>query len=382
MATVVSIPSIISSGLRCVKFVFDMPDVGTPPERKYFLYRLKNVTDNTYLTGWETYQPMSNGQDISIDFYKDLFGILETPAPPYSNPLTLISNSKVVKEILVEYKELTVNSETCEETESAVAETNSVDVYNGIHRIYGTAINSTGQILSHRPKQYTINQNTYDWMYVTGTMNVIIQFLNATNGLLSTTSFNTTESHPGSACYAIPCGMQLAPTGTAKIRVLASATNPFPDSTDLAWVASVETCNCENGEPVDLYVQNADGGIDPLSMDCVDSKVMNAAKQEIISKFDCGGIGNAINGQRKSINNTSLPILTFRKAFNELSFQDSKWLDELVASGSAWIRDENDKGVKAIYRFQFTNGSIPTYGSQDTEVTISGYYSEVFLFPY
>src|SRR5687768_15870407 len=102
MATVTSFPLQVISGLRCVEYKFSMPSVGTDPEEKYLIYRLKNVTDNTYLTNWKTYRPVSNGQVIPIDFVRDLQGILNTPAP---NPSLIVNaiNTTVLKTIEVEY---------------------------------------------------------------------------------------------------------------------------------------------------------------------------------------------------------------------------------------------------------------------------------------
>src|SRR5688572_29371573 len=106
MATVVSQPLQLTSALRCVEYTFNMPSAGVAPEEKKLIYRLRNVTDGEFLTAWKEYPTVADGQDISIDFVKDLRRILTTPKPNITAAVPYLDNN-LIKTIEVEYGERT-----------------------------------------------------------------------------------------------------------------------------------------------------------------------------------------------------------------------------------------------------------------------------------
>jgi hypothetical protein len=384
MATPVSIPIVLHTALRSVEYVFDMPSVGVSPELKYLRYRLKNQTDNIYLTDWKYYRPVADGQDIKIDFYKDLFEIVSTPPPPFAFPNAMITNTDIIKKIAVEYGERTVNTETCDPpVDTLDGTTNSIDVINGIGRVWSIQIPETGNgyVLSKRPKQYTLNQGAYDWVYVIGSMTINVSYYSST-GLIATIPFVTTGSHPGSPVFIIPCGFQYPNLSTTNIIVSSPQYVTAQNPDGIIFQSEMQQCSCENGEVRDLYLQNNEGGVDIISFDCVDTKQMNVAKQAITKKYNEADVNKRTTGQRRTINNTSSPVITLKKQYDLLTYPESKWLDEMAASGNVWMRETLDvSGTDVLIRMNVVDGSFPTYG-EDVELILQLTYSEEFIYPY
>lgn len=382
MATVVSIPNVIHTALRNVEYTFNMPSVGVAPEEKYLRYRLKNNTNNVYLTDWKYYKPVTNGQNIVVDFYRDLMGIVSTPAPPFSTPGSTSQNITIIKEIVVEYGERTINTETCDPpVDTTDGTTDPIDVINGIHRVYGQDIAPVQgrKLLTNRPSRYSCNPDTYDWVYAFGQIDIEVVYYDSDMNIISSQPYFVNESHPGSKVIVIPCGFQNAPVGTRTIAVLTNDSY----SPGVAFVIDGNLCQCEFGESRDLYFQNNYGGVDPLSFECIDSKQMNVAKQYLTYKYDEGlsVINRRTAGQRRVARNTSSPVITLRRQFDLITHDESKWLDEIAASSNVWMRERFPNGTEGLVRMNVVDATVPTFG-EDVEFTLQVAYSEEWLFPY
>lgn len=388
MATVVSIPPVIHTALRSVEYTFNMPSVGVAPEKKYFRYRLKNVTNAlfpTYLTDWKYYEPVVNGQNIVIDFYRDLMGIVYTPPPPFSAPSSSSQNITIINQIVVEYGERTINTETCDPAVDTVdGTTDVIDVINGIHRVYGQPIQPTlgRKILTNRPKRYSVNRNSYDWVYVFGQIDISVVYYDVNMNILGATDWLINETHPGSKIIVIPCGFQNSPVGTVTIGIYSSDQIQLSNPDGLVYFIDGNLCPCEFGETKDLYFQNQYGGVDMIAFECVEAKQMNVAKQYLTYKYDegLGHVNAAKAGQRRVARNTSSPTLTMRRQFDYLSLEDSRWLDECAASGNVWMREIMHDGTEFLIRMNIVDASVPTFG-EEVEFMIQVQYSEEWIYP-
>lgn len=401
MATLVSQPLQLTSALRCVEYKFNMPSVGVAPEEKYLMYRLLNVTDATELTNWKFYKPVFNGQDISIDFAKDLQRIVTTPKPNIFAVAPYVDN-EIIKTIAVEFGERTVNIETCDDPIDVVEGTTPViDVVNGIRRHTTIASesdinNSRGIVLHDRAKRYSVSRDAADFLYVIGNKNILLSYYTASNVFISSTSHIINQPYPNSVCTVIPIGFNVAPANAAIIHVSASDIGVPNLTTNLLFTIDNNFYSKENGSinlfdktdrvPSDIYFQNNFGAFDLCCFESLDQMSANVAKQEIIQKFDCSTefTGYATD-QRLNINNTSFPLLTFRRTWNKpLMYHGQKWLTELASSNNVWIKEFLDLGFSsltpALIKFQLTNSEVITR-SQSADFVITGYYSEVFLYP-
>lgn len=402
MATLVSLPLQLTSALRCVAYSFSMPSIGVLPEEKYLRYRLRNVTDNEYLTEWITEKPVYNGQVIPIDFTKDLEGILSTPKPNLTAAVPYI-DTEIIKTIEVEFGERTVNTETCEPPVDVIdGTTPEIDVVNGIRRHQPIAtqadiLNSNGIVLHDRAKRYSVSKTSSDFLYVIGNKNILISYYNSNNVFISSVSHIVFQPYPNSVCTVIPIGFNIAPAGTNVIHVSASdigvpnLTTDLLFSIDCNFYANERGSNNlfdkENRAISDLYIQNNFGAFDLMCFESIDQMSMNVIKQEIVQKFDCANEYTGYStAQRLNINNTSFPVITFRRSWNKPpSFRDQKWLNELAASNNVWVKENLDLGFSSLtpslLKFQLTNSEVVTRGGTH-EFVLSGYYSEVFYFPY
>lgn len=383
MATVVSIPSLVSTGLRSLEYIFNMPSVGVAPEQKIFRYRLKNQTDNTYLTDWKYYIPVTDGQNIKIDFVKDLYGIITTTPPELKFPNTVFTSNNPIKKIAVEYGERLINTDTCADPiDTTDGTTNSIDVLNGIARVYQLPIPPSDPfvILSKRPSRYELNTGTYDWIDVIGTIQIDIAYYTEQIGL-GTVTYNATGIHPGSVVTRIPIGFQFANPLATYFVVSSPQLVTVENPGGVLYTVTSNLCGCENGENRDIYFQNNMGGIDCISFDCVDVKQMQIAKQYITSKYNKLSSNIRKEGQRRAINNTSSPIITLRRQFEDITFLDSRWLDECAGTSNIWMRDTIEDGSDALIRMNINDGGVNTY-EDNIELILQLTYSEEFIYPY
>lgn len=406
MATLVSQPLQLSSALRCVEYKFNMPSAGVAPEEKKLIYRLKNVTDNEYLApidgvSWKEYPTVADGQDISIDFVHDLRQILKSPKPLITAAVPYIDN-EIIKTIEVDYGERTVNTDTCVVTDVQNGTTSPIDVLNGIRRHMQIAdqadiLASKGIVLHDRAKRYSVSKTSADFLYVVGSKNVTLYYYTSGNVLISSVSHIITQPYPNSAVTVIPIGFNIAPSGTNIIHVCASDIGVPTIANNLLFTVDANFYGNERGANnlfdkdskaiTDLYIQNNFGAYDLMCFESVESMAMNVSKQEIIQKFDCSTefTGYATD-QRLNINNVSFPEITFKRTWNKpLTFGDQKWLNELAASNNVWIKENLDFGfsslVPTLIKFQLSNSAVQTRGGT-SEFVLSGYYSEVYLYPY
>lgn len=377
MASVVSQPLQIVTGLRNVEYKFTMASIGVPPEEKRLIYRLRNVTDGTYLTNWKEYPTVEDGQIIPIDFTEDLRGILSTPAPNLSLVVNAV-NTTILKTIEVEYGERTVNTETCETTDTPEGTTNQSDVLNGIrrHRSLGSLI---GLVLGNRAKRYSVQPDSADFLYVAGSMSVRLSYYTAANTFISQVTHTITNPFPGSSVTIIPIGFNIAPSGAAIMHVSATTTGTASFPTDLLFTVDTNFWAKEQSAIVDFYFQNNMGGVDLLSFEAIDAMAMSVQKQEIVSRFE--GVVYS-QGQRHSINNTSFPTLYFKRTWNKPLKQDDQfWLNELAASNNVWAKLYLPNGFPILVKMVITTGDVSTRGTPH-EFIIGAYFSEVFLFPH
>lgn len=385
MANVVSIPSKLHTALRSVEYTFNVPDIGTAPEKNILRYRLKNETDNVYLTDWKYYEPVSNAQQIKIDFYKDLFGIVATSPPDLKFPNQMQVRNDVIKKITVEYGERQINTETCDPpTDLFDGTTQSIDVLNGITRFYQVSMpeNDPFYILSNRPKKYKLNKGCYDWLYVIGAVTIQVEYYTEQIGL-GTVSFTATGIHAGSPVTIIPIGFQYANTLASYIIVKSPQAITVDNPTGQLYFITSGLCGCENGEAIDIYFQNAKGGVDAMSFDCVDVRQMNIAKQYHKSKFNKQASNFRTAGQRRVVNNASEPVIYLKRQFPDLEYIDSRWLDECASASNIWMRDFLDDETEVLIRMNVQDGSAVTYTSGgDVELTLALTYSEEILYPY
>lgn len=401
MATLVSQPLQLTSALRCVEYKFQQASIGVAPEEKKFIYRLRNVTDGQYLTRWKEYPTAFNNQIIPIDFTKDLQRILTTPKPDIG-ALVPFTDNNIIKTIEVEYGERTINTETCADAVDTVdGITPQIDVVNGIRRHTVIAsqadINlSNGIVLHDRAKRYSVSRDAADFLYVIGNKNILLSYYTASNVFISSASHVINQPYPNSVCTVIPIGFNVAPANAAIIHVSASNIGVPNLTTDLLFTIDNNFYAKENGSvyvydktnrmPTDLYFQNNFGAFDLCCFENVEQMSANVAKQEIIQKFDCSTefTGYATD-QRLNINNTSMPIVTFKRTWNKpLLYHDQKWLNELSASNNVWVKEYLDLGfaflTPVLIKLQLTNNEVITR-SQTGEFNVSGYYSEVFVYP-
>jgi hypothetical protein len=223
---------------------------------------------------------------------------------------------------------------------------------------------------------------TYDWVYVTGTATVTVNFWN-NNTIISTDVFVVTQPHPGGNVQIIPCGWQNAPSGTNNISVHFNKYVSLANPTGIAFRMFGRVCACDNGEIRALYFQNHLGGLDPMTFECVDSKEMQVAKEYITSKYDKNitEVQSRINGQITTARNNSAPVITMKRQFDYLEYEDSRWLDDCVSSGNVWLLDMFSDHIDRFVRMNIVDGNVPTYG-QEIELVVSVTYSEEFLLPY
>lgn len=380
MATLVSQPTVFVTALRDVKFVFNIASIGVAPEKKVLIYMLKVNGVNAYQE-YQIYNPVVDGQDIEIDFTKDLLGIVQTAAPTYGLPVTMFSSDKEIKSITVEFGERTSNSDTCETLDEIQGESEPIDVLNGIPRLFENALNNTFQVLSNRPKRYGIRRDSQDFLYVTGTLDVSVTFWDSSDVFITDFTYSSNETHPGAITNIIPIGFQGAPAGSNLIKVFIDQLISVDNPTGIYCTILSEDCGCQEGAPVDLYVQNHLGGVDLLTFDCVDTVTMNSVKQQIVGRYDGSETGILQKGQRRSINNNSFPVINLKKTFHDLDYKYSQWLNEMVASNNAWMVIDHQNGGKQLVRMEIQSGSVDTFGDE-TELLLSVQYSEVEVYPY
>lgn len=398
MATAISQPLQLSSALRCVEFGFEMPSAGVAPEEKKLIYRLFNTTDGEYLTAWKEYPTVSDGQEIKIDFVEDLRRILTTPKPNITATVPYTDTS-IIKTIEVEYGERTVNNETCEVTDVVNGLTSPIDVVNGIRRHQQLAtqtdiLNNRGVVLHDRAKRYSISKDGADFLYVVGSKRIRLSYYTSANVFISAVDHIINQPFPNSVCTIIPIGFDIAPATAGIIHVSASDTGTPNLTTNLLFTLENNFYSVENGShnlldktqraPSDFYFQNNFGGFDMLSFEVINSIAANVAKQEIIHRFDCATeyTGYATD-QRTNINNNSFTSITYQRSWGRpLTYHDQKWLAELASSNNVWVKEYLDFGTSSLQavllKFQLTNSEVVTRGG---DFIISGYYSEVALFP-
>lgn len=402
MATPVSQPLQLSSALRCVEYKFSMPSVGVYPEEKYFIYRLINDTTSQPLTAWKYYKPVANGQQITINFVKDLQGIVTTPKPNLTAAVPY-TEQNLINAISVEYGERTVNIVDCTAPVDVVDGTTPIiDVVNGIRRHQQIAtqadiLANRGIVLCDRAKRYSVSRDAADFIYVIGSKNILLSYYTASNVFISSQAHTITQPYPGSICTVVPIGFNIAPAGTAIIHVSASNSGTPNLTSDLLFTLDNNFYAKENGSVnvfdkgeramSDLYFQNNFGGFDLLSFESIESMAMTVSKQEIIKKFDCATeyTGYATD-QRLNINNQSYPTITFKRTWGKpLTYKDQRWLGELAASNNVWVKEYLDLGFSflspVLLKFQLTNSEVQVRSGTASEFVLSGYYSEVFLFP-
>lgn len=398
MAAIVSTPLQLQSALRGVEYKFSMASIGVPPEEKKLIYRLLNVTDGQYLTRWKEYPTAFNGQVIPIDFTNDLRKILTSPKPLLGAGVYVDNN--IIKTIVVEYGERTINTDTCEDPVDVVdGTTPEIDVVNGIRRHQPIASQADinfgkGIVLHDRAKRYSVSRDSYDALYVIGSKNILISYYSAQNVFISSTQHNIVQPYPNSVCTVVPIGFSIAPAGTALIHISASDLGIPNLTTDLLFSFDNNFYANENGSTnyfdkesraiVDIYFQNNFGAFDLMCFESMEQISMNVAKQEIINRFDVGSeFTDYSSDQRSNINNTSFPIITFKRSWNKpINAHAAKWLNELAASGNVWVKEALDFGFSdltpVLLKFQLTNSEVIT---KSGEFIISGYYSEVYLYP-
>lgn len=371
MSTLISQPADFVTGLRALRYIFDIPSVGVAPEQIFFIYRIK--VDGSPVTAWKRYVPVTSGQDITIDCENDLKGILATNAPPFSLPPGLISTTSIIKQVTVEYGERTINTEECTQEDVVDGETDPVDVLNGINRVFESQPLNAYQILSKRPQSYSIRPDSSDFLYVTGVFEIAVNYYNSGN-FISAIFYPINQPHPGAVVNIVPIGFQGAPADANEIRVFADVIF------DPVYIIKSEICECQEGAPVDLYVQNHWGGVDLIPFDCVDTMGMSSVKQQIVNRFDPDNANPAI-GQRRSVNNTSAPVINLKKQYNDVDFITAQWLNEMAASSNAWIRHRHEAGTDLLIRMEILNGNVQTFG-KECELNLSVMYSEVEVYAY
>lgn len=380
MSSIVSQPPLLHTALRAVEYVFLMPSIGIDPEQKSLLYRLKNVTDNVYLTGWKERRPVADGENILVDFYADLDGVCTTPAPNLKFPNNVFTTNEIAKQILVEFGERTINIDTCDPaSDSLDGVSTQITVLNGIAKVYEVALpdNPEWYILSNRPKMYTLNKNTYDWLYILGTMQIDIDYYNNNVGIASQTINATGNPTP---VTIVPIGFQYPNNQVSYIIVSSpqAVTVENPDGT--LYIIQSDLCGCENEEVRDIYFQNGKGGIDVISFDCVDSKGMNTSKLLRTHRYNKNISDPRTTGQRKAVRNNSYPTLTLKRDFENIDYLDTRWLDELLSSSNVWLRDKLDDDSEALIRVTIEDGGYPTYG-ENVRLQITIQYSEEIIYP-
>jgi hypothetical protein len=380
MASEVSTPPLFHTALRAVEYVFSIPSIGVAPEKKALLYRLKNTTDNVYLTLWKERQPKADGEEILIDFYADLDGVCTTPPPDIKFPNLVVTTNEIAKKITVEYGERTINVENCEPPQDTLdGTTTEVTVINGIAKVYEVTFPDTPEyyVLSNRPRQYTINRGSYDFLYILGTMEITVDYYAANVGI-DTVTHNTTGNL--TPVTIIPIGFQIANTAVEYIIVSSPQMITDDNPSGQMYFIYGDLCSCDNGEVRDIYFQNGKGGIDIISFDCVDSKQMNVAKQYRTQRYNKHISDPRKTGQKRAVKNNSAPTINFKRDFENISYLDTRWLDEFLSSSNIWLRDRLDDGSEALIRMNIQDGGYSTYG-ESVRLTAALQYSEEIIIP-
>lgn len=363
MATLVSNPPVCYTSLRSVEYKFAMPDIGSGDIEKFLRYRIKNVTDGVYLTDWKLYRPVANGQEITVDFYRDMFGINQFNAPPFGLPNVIFSDANIIKTVEVEYGERSVDKGNgCEIVDTTNGTTPRSDLIGGIWRPWEVQFPTTGKLLTNRPKLYVTNRNSADWLYVAGTYRINVAYYGSAGFLIGSDSWTTTETFPNSTTSIVPIGFQIAPAGTQVIKVYAKQSGPPNPATDHLCTIKGEFAACEEGNVMDIYFVNHLGGIDLMSFDCTQNKEMQVAKEYITKRYIQGQ--GPEKGQVATNVNRSFPQLTLRKQFDRLILPETEWLDDFVASSHAWLRMTHKNGTEFLFKINIVDSAHQTYGNE------------------
>jgi hypothetical protein len=381
MATVVSIPPVLYTSLRSVEYTFAMPSIGVDPIEKYLLYRLKNVTDGEYLTEWKTYRPTVDGQEIKIDFYKDLEGITEVPAPPLGAANVVFSSVGQIKSIEVEYGEREIDkSNDCAVTDTVEGTTDRISVLGGIWRPWEAQFPTTGFLMTNRPREVYQHFDSWDWVCVAGTYSISIAFFGPSGGVIGSQSWFPAETFPNSAISIVPIGFQMAPAGTQFIEVYATQIGLPNANTDLVFRMKGYAPGCEEGALHDVYFSNHFGGFDLMSFDCVQSKSLTAAKEYRSNRYDKSAPSPIQKGQIRTTKNNSFVTYNYRKQFDRLVFTETEWLDSFLESSRVWIRRKLSNGADYLFPGNIVDGSYETYGDE-IELNVGIQFSEERINP-
>ena len=372
MATIITgTPSQLNPVNNSICFKIQSNDLGSGTVKKRIIYYIeyKDLAGTIYqVTEINTLEAFSVSQIITLDVNTDIASYLKTiipTIPSLSSPQTF-TDLLILGSVRIRVGTAVTDLETCDTTLEWDSYSAWFEVINSVIQEYEVGYLNFGipQILDHRPDQYCIDRDAFDFVWVYGTTSVT---------------------------YTPDIGTPITINGSGQVNVFTmSAYGPTRETMkymDVTFnsvmggrtirVCFTDIC-CEGWESRNILYLDPRGGRHMMSFDYLDEHKFNS-EQEIICRYQgCGNITSVINDYPTNVNSGGDTIfhkrnsetITLVKTLESCNKDQLEYLKSFLGSAGYHIQVQQPNGPEIMFRkFIVDSGSI-LYNKYDESIDL------------
>ncbi len=352
----------------CVLFRANVDDVGTYPEKKGIAYQLCDGYGNP-ITPIRIDFPIEN-QLQPLDFTGDVAAILGCTIPNSNSP-GVFQDDNFKKDVILKYGEV-VQSEEGEcniySPNNLTQSTQLITIINSYYQFDQDLPMQDPEILTDRPKRYTICRGSRDWITVCGQGSIQMAVSYVGGG-------GTLWDAPITGATIIGVGDEnIDPQGGTGGQISQITYSNGVDT----WIVCVEDCCCDC--EYKLYAKEPKGSLTLVN----DTKCLKGISMQRDGYTICtdAGCENKIGDLISSYGEKYINCKTWLKLSFEIKrqpFKDNARYNMALASGQFYVEVITDAGFRRLVGFIVDQKTIKAFNSDTEDIVISGYISPQYL---
>lgn len=286
------------------------------PNKTVILYQL--CFDGEPLTDIIPLELCAAGEEVTIDFTKEVSKKLRTTLPDCANANAINKDDTAVAKVQLKLGEIIINNEDCDAESDPIdlaAQMSEVDEVTVVNSYCNPGDPDDGRVtastiqMTNRPIKYTMCFCQKDWIYVYGAHSISASAYDK-NGNITFNGWNSTTQ--ADCVSMIPAGPQQLialtgadPNNVGRIELVIGG---------VKYSIYIKKCCCKPDCKIDIYALEPKGGYSLVSdLNCIDSVDTEKTGTQLCIEKDCFGTPeeNAKTGYRW-MQDTSFALISAR----------------------------------------------------------------------